>query len=59
MRLGDGCRSHLPLRGSSGIAPDSLFGDARPMFPVKHGRANQRPARIVPTATAVNHVGPG
>src|SRR5215211_7061140 len=33
--LGDGCRSHIPLRGSSGVAPDSLFGD-------------QRPARIVP-----------
>jgi hypothetical protein len=43
VRLDDGCRSHSPLRGSSGFAPDSLFGDARPMF---HGK--QRPGEPAP-----------
>jgi len=56
MRLGDGCRSHLPLRGSSGIAPDSLFGDARPMFPMNTAgrtsarQGSSRPRRLSTTS---------
>src|ERR671924_1172266 len=48
-RPADGGRSHSPLRGSSGVAPDSLLRRSA-WFHVKPRRANQRPARILAAA---------